>query len=613
MYQLVSMGIDTKLRAHIRETLSARSFHQGFPNYKGRIIIDDVLTRVRNAMGPSFNHMFTGLELYREIMQPVRDALSSRLDACGYILLMDDHRNVPKNKNKEQEARDEASSISPYPDTKQYILTDEGIREFLPSLTTTTTTTTSETSESSSSSSSSTSTTTTTTITTTSSSSSGLSKTEKIDIRRLFATRSLRTMVFDYVTALISQYEEFPENKFLIVEYKMEGPQLFYTNYDRVNNIEKAQPIDTVWLQSFMNRSHKHGEADTSIIYYTELFVSKYPIVIRTTDTDMMPLFALFEERTRLNVGGNHIIWQYEREAWIDIILLIRDTCTKMKMTPKVFALLCILTGTDYYKKASVYYGFGAQKILQGVSNTQQYWGKFLNKGTAQDVEIFQRFLFALYGKYAKGYSLGSFLQLVDTTSQSSTSSNDYGNTNSNSNNTNNNNNNNNNSWLISASVSSSSSSSLPSSSVQKRKISVRMQNDENDKEDTMNKNKSARLNAYDWTTSTNNHKKKMVSTSSSKSSSSSTKKNSTPIEVVDTDEIEDFITEEKVEFKVPEDSVQRSLDVKRFTWPSFIEKLKSNIKLPSTFKLPTIENIQTAVEEITWNYKYWNEIPRSA
>jgi hypothetical protein len=128
-----------------------------------------------------------------------------------------------------------------------------------------------------------------------------------------------------------------------------------------------------------------------------------------------------------------------------------------------------------------------------------------------------------------------------------------------------------------------------------------------------MNKNKSARLNAYDWTTSTNNHKKKMVSTSSSKSSSSSTKKNSTPIEVVDTDEIEDFITEEKVEFKVPEDSVQRSLDVKRFTWPSFIEKLKSNIKLPSTFKLPTIENIQTAVEEITWNYKYWNEIPRSA
>lgn len=347
------MGIDTALRTLLKESVSGVSWRTGPPSdLEKLVVVDDLLTRLFTMIGPNKNYMFTGLQLYASIMRPVRELLKSK-HGYVYVLLCDDPEFVPAEKADEQKQRDSDSRTQPYDIDKGLSLCDEGLKE------------------------------------------QGKEQAEMFDVRRFVRTRSLRSKLCDYVATLFGNNEHVPDDKTFIMDYQgAKEPQVW------------GKPLPS----GVSSKPHKHGESDPSMMYWALQF-KDHPILLETTDSDIMPLCACLARKT--DTSELRVWWRYDRKITVDLVQLLKRSFKTYGLTAKQFALLCILTGTDFFDKKPVYHGFGPKKLVVAMQATQKYWAKFGDSSSDSDANddcIMRQFVFALYAHLLPTPHMESYL-----------------------------------------------------------------------------------------------------------------------------------------------------------------------------------------------------------
>jgi len=216
-----TMGITPCIRNKLLKRLVPSAFRAGCPNVKRHILIDDILTRFVNLRGQN-DYIFTGKDLYEAFLRPIR--LQQHAGCAVYIAIADDQSNTPAQKKATQAKRSANSDIEPY--QGDWKIVDDG----MVSLDTT------------------------------------MPTVDKIDMRRLMRTRSLRRQLWHYISGQLN-HEEF-DDMALIFEYNQK-PEIFGV-------------LDTIMVES-----HGHGEADLSLIYWASRFHEE-PVIQRCASNGLL-------------------------------------------------------------------------------------------------------------------------------------------------------------------------------------------------------------------------------------------------------------------------------------------------------------------------------------
>ena len=355
----------------MRVCYAKEAWFDGDYKLKDYVHVDDLLTRLHQAIGPNFNHLFTGVQLYNEVMKTVRTAFNN---GCSvYVAVADDSDNVPREKGETQAERSQASPIKPYDVLDGFAFTDAGIRA-----------------------------------------DSGTAE-EKVDIRRLMATRSMRKRFFQFVADKALAYETLPDGKTFIFDFDSRQHPLILPKHRDVPD------------------EHVLGEADLGVFYWAEHFCEK-DVVFTTVDTDIIPIATDYVySGASKRPTSTKLIWKYEKNGYVDIRMMLSKTLKHLRLTPTSFKLLCVLSGTDFFNKATIMFKFGVEKITNAVQTSSGYWedtgARFDRSDNARNALMI--ILFDLYGKWVKG-CLGKFLDKktviyedvsASTSSTSSTSS----------------------------------------------------------------------------------------------------------------------------------------------------------------------------------------------
>jgi hypothetical protein len=347
------MGIDTEFRSIIRAELAPSAFHKGAMRVPNHVFICDLLSYIVNAaVGPNFNYMYTGLQLYQELMRIVK--LQWDNGAAVVIIVCDDQDGVPVQKAATQAKRSSVSTHEPYDTSKQsYKITTRGL------------------------------------------SSDGVSD-EMFDIRRLFRTRALRKPVCEFLASMLKE-EVLAHGKAIVLHYQQ-------------------QPV-VIWSETgceefdFTYTGRTFGEADLACMQWAYQF-QNHDVVYFTTDTDFMPLFANFYDKTGGDKRTKAFYWVYECEflsrsrekresaLWVDATSMIRQTLAELNMTPHAFMMMCILGGTDFFDKKSILTQIGPKRTLTAIKNysaTRSSLDEFGKHTETDDMHALMVFLYAVY------------------------------------------------------------------------------------------------------------------------------------------------------------------------------------------------------------------------
>jgi len=346
------MGIDTDVRKQMRTYYAREAWHESektpLENY---VRIDDMLTRLHQAIGPNYNHMFTGVQLYTEVMRTVRTAFDT---GCSvYIAICDDSTHVPREKGDTQAQRSRTSSNKPYELLKGYSFTDGGLREDGPEATD-----------------------------------------ELVDIRRLMATRALRRHFCHFVALKALENEDVPNGKTFIFDYDSNQHPVILPKHR-----------DTPAM-------HVFGEADLAMFYWAEIYHDR-DVIFTTVDTDIIPISTDYVySKNSIRVPSTKMYWRYEKQSYVDIRMMLSKTLQHLQLSPGSFKLFCVLTGTDFFDKSQIMFKFGLEKILNAVQSCRRYWPdvskRFERRDNARNALMI--ILFDMYGKYVVG-TLGHYLE----------------------------------------------------------------------------------------------------------------------------------------------------------------------------------------------------------
>jgi hypothetical protein len=179
--------------------------------------------------------------------------------------------------------------------------------------------------------------------------------------------------------------ERVPKGKAILFHFKEDGPLVYHNQCD----------LDFTYHLPM-------GEADIAMKHWLARFQT-FSNLVKSTDSDCIPIFAAIYENTGGDCNVNHLYWQYERGVVVDAQYMIKHTCAYLGITPRVLILLCIFTGTDFFDKSIVLFNVGVKKLVPAVQLVKKWLVDFGKDDGAGDLEIFKRFLFAVYGRYIKG------------------------------------------------------------------------------------------------------------------------------------------------------------------------------------------------------------------
>lgn len=349
------MGIDVQLRSHIKDYVAPYAWIKEPASLANHVVIDDLLTRLYKDIGPYHNWNFTGRDLYSSFIRPVRKAFDQK-GAIVYVAICDDSRNVPKEKAVEQSERSEASDVKPYDSTLQYKIIGDGL--------------------------------------VTVSADGTESAAEMIDMRRLVRTRKLRRLYCDFVAQYAREFEFFGTGeRYLIFDYDaVAGPCILPT----------PTPTSALVLPAHINQPHQLGEADVSVFYWCLQF-HQYRKLVMTIDTDFIPILASYMQHTN-EKREKYLLWRYDKDSLVDGVKMLADAQLKWGISLHSVTLLCILTGTDFYRKKSLTHGFGVKKLLEAFLETKDHWSEFGKDENSEvdDEECMKYFLWTLYNKRVK-------------------------------------------------------------------------------------------------------------------------------------------------------------------------------------------------------------------
>jgi hypothetical protein len=374
-----------------------------FPSHEERIAkryvwLDDYLIRFR-AIDTS--QLYTLEELFARFWEPVRRSLMDKQSTCSaYVMICDDRVNVPKSKAPTQIKRAQASSRTegesvPYPaphtsvhmdDSSDWVtvhsewqLVPGGIRY----------------------------------------STDFNTVEEKIDLRRLrLSDRSGKKLWLAFLPLIeTAMREDCPEGRYFIFDFDATGAHWFDSDGNTVVAKEPHHALGEtdpalIWWTEYVSQRHFMDDDDTNLCSAAAIFghiedddcYAQTPmpdmwtppqVHIRTTDTDVIPLFCLYYAKTKRTmikpsafgftttclyaaqsfeprrlVKGQGIFWHNDVRSgsMIDLDLMAESIKLYSGLTLGVFALFCISCGNcDYVpaeSKALYAKGSGVLKIL---------------------------------------------------------------------------------------------------------------------------------------------------------------------------------------------------------------------------------------------------------
>jgi len=322
------MGIDTTLRDHLRGGpchIAWLKLKKGQkPDVTGFVRIHDILTSMYHAVGPNVGqdrpYMFSGAQLYTEFIKGSRAHFAS--GGLVYIIVADDPVNVPPEKKETQDTRTASSPIVPYPSESKYTFDARGM-------------------------------------------SIDGADSEQVDIRRLMRSRHIRPLLFQFLADIMKENEHVDDHCTLIFDYKAAQRPIIIGS-----NIPAGATVQ-----------HALGEADIGMFYWAR-FYKDFDVILQTTDTDFMPIFAAYyrlmtTEEFTPEQRDKKFYWVYDKDNTVDAKCLIRETLKFLNIPLRAFIALCILGGTDFYKKKRILHHFGIKSIIQYVQSTAKQWRTF--------------------------------------------------------------------------------------------------------------------------------------------------------------------------------------------------------------------------------------------
>lgn len=322
-YTPITMGIDLDIRKLlVARHATAFTTTSPFPANGGTsyVVVDDVLTRFMHVRGLN-EFMFTGMDLFRSFMGPIRD---HRHDgAVAYVAICDDFNHIPRQKAATQAARSASrTDVLPYDDGVQYIITSQGMVR----------------------------------------SDDTTAEPQLIDIRRLMKTRRLRVKLWQYINRQLSELDddEFMNDFRIVFEYERNSINLY--------------PEAAGWDTEFYI-PHNHGEADTSIVHWANLYPD-VPVLVTTIDTDTLPITLNYLQRSQRRAP---MYWVYEGTLFSEkkqkIYVDMMELYDRLTIPANAFSLGCILAGNDFFKKKDVAHLLNAECILRacGAAHERQF------------------------------------------------------------------------------------------------------------------------------------------------------------------------------------------------------------------------------------------------
>lgn len=336
----------------------------------GLSLVEDCMLRMNKIWSPRSNHTFTGLELLEGFCKALEESIQTH-NSLIYVCNFDDPLNIPPPKWATQKKRSWRNKSEAYHDSSLFL--DEGIQE--PG-----------------------------------------KPAELFDIRRLLATRRLRSAVWVYFMTNIHRAKYFASRQLdkrlkIIFNYNQHGPYLL-----KVNPLsgEFDPPL------GLPQYAHDHGETDITLFYWMNKHFKDRHTLLKTFDSDIYPCF--FEQgryRQEMCVEDEGTITLQTQDGakhkvvFVDMRYLRQYSLSRLRMTSTSFSMLCILNGTDYVRKDQSTHYVKPEAVQAGVEKFNKeitsVWGDPLpdpensaavEQAAKRRMGSLKRLLFSIYWDY---------------------------------------------------------------------------------------------------------------------------------------------------------------------------------------------------------------------
>jgi hypothetical protein len=318
------MGLETEVREWLH-TFPYFSPHIqkrcGHPPHS--VVVEDVLVRLHTFMGRfGGNFMYTGEQLYDDIMAPAK-RLFSEGNTQVYIALIDNQSIVPSRKWPTQKKRSAKRSfpkgetenkegeIEEYP--SDVLITMDGVVYPV----------------------------------------SG--KTELIDIRRLIKTRNTRRVLCEFIAS-----------KLLTDDMDWRGVVLFDYADQKQGPVLSGSPG-----QRIPDFIHPFGEADMMAAFWSWVFRDHDQLHV-STDTDWIAILSMCLS-VRDDPAHSKQIWLHQKPGMYINMNGMHDAILSAGLTTKGFILICILGGTDFHVKTTLFRGRSNRDIICALTQNPRY------------------------------------------------------------------------------------------------------------------------------------------------------------------------------------------------------------------------------------------------
>lgn len=366
------MGIDGDIRRYLKAhsaTTGAWVSKNGLVAPVGvSVEIVDILTEMhlmRNYARENHNE-FTGNEFYQLVRGWITKATSTA--SCGaYVICMDYQPYVPHRKHAEQKRRS-ASRVEVRADYRSgSVFDDAGICEKVPMFVAPPVKNSPATQR--------------VTIELLSDSESESDSDAKVEVRRGFRApvpfdmrvvlrqRKLRSALIEYLARRMLRDQPIP------------GVMVFF-DYNNVVQVLRSPREGTQWKLQQMKPAvftHKLGESDLKMLFWLRVF-HNHTCWVKSVDGDMLPLLLQYLKATEPERPATApVYWIYK--SWrggkhdtggtVNMSNLLERVHQQLKWETEELLVACILCGTDYFTKSSLFHGIGYLYILYAVQQSR--------------------------------------------------------------------------------------------------------------------------------------------------------------------------------------------------------------------------------------------------
>jgi hypothetical protein len=368
------MGLNSELVILIISLLAPLAYSKTLNTRPMECVIVDLLIYIRACILFAYNkEQNDGLVTGSEIVTVVWDICHRffRKHASVVVLIMDDPECTPRQKEETQKKRNNSKSkpLIQYPPASKF--TDEGIcfpdpqkpGMYLPP--------------------------------------------ERFDLESTLRNKVQRKKLALYIAKSLESRVQLEPGQYVVFQH---------SNGVATNNYGlPGQPFAEFcdFVDSFAGKA-RHGEFDTSSVFWGSMFVDKYPIRIKTKDTDMIPIWCCFiDKMQRMGKHVDPMIWEYDTDRSCDITNLWNTIKSKEKLDIYSWMTLCALCGNDYLFKNWTTNNIGVSAIYESIKRSKEVIAKDPSFTSMETLELIIRWCHTQVIDGAKFTSIATLKELT--------------------------------------------------------------------------------------------------------------------------------------------------------------------------------------------------------